>query len=613
MFININIQTYFLTGNVTAGYNDEFLFYNNGELIPDSYITEIQPSQPIGGGSGGAGPSVNINTGTDFNLQNISFKVVPEYGETSAIATEDIAIGDIIPLNGHISLYDVQELGQYYIGPAGIDGGGPAASLLFNYPEAYGGCMDSNAFSCFDASVVDLCSSCEADGTHDCGDLGWYDPIALFDPNLPDDETYPNPGAGIEGHPGSCKYPIYGCTDPVALNYGYDVDGNYQWADNVSQITLPGDNCIYYDPTSADEYSLSPGGITEPSIGNIDSLVYLTYDNSYPNSVLADRTFTITHTHSINTDDGFLLNDDLHLTGVISSDGDTTTFTFNVDIPPFPDSEGDAPNIIIDDQIVLTRDDNHTIGDDVPYLLSIHSEGGVSPIQVEIEETTDVYVNACLDTTALNYYCYGSSPNFEIDDNLCPGGQIPLTQVRNCAGESFGSSTDFSCCNYPTTFVTSDGGEVTGPIIFNIEDSAVDPTISFFIHDLNITDDTTMNNHLTGFEVLNASQEYSVVTPTPDLLFRGNNISELIFSVSVTPDDIGQDSQNRDITLTTVGDLAIPEITGVESYTFYSPQFQINVVEGNNPPVFTDIGGDSTNSYDVTINEDETATFDVYV
>ena len=123
------------------------------------------------------------------------------------------------------------------------------------------------------------------------------------------------------------------------------------------------------------------------------------------------------------------------------------------------------------------------------------------------------------------------------------------------------------------------GVDIEKIFIFNIEDN-YDGYISFFVHDINITDDVSMNNHLTGFQIFNASQEYSVVGTTPELVFRGNNISELRFPISaVSEDNLGTDSEIRDVTVITEGDLS--GITGVTSYSFLGPQFTVTVVEGN--------------------------------
>ena len=59
------------------------------------------------------------------------------------------------------------------------------------------------------------------------------------------------------------------------------------------------------------------------------------------------------HNHSINENDGFTLN-----SVEIISDFE---FLFDITIPPFFDT-ATAPNILIDDEVVIERDDGHVIG-----------------------------------------------------------------------------------------------------------------------------------------------------------------------------------------------------------------------------------------------------------
>ena len=582
MDLNVQIIGYQLPSEIDAGFADEFLFYASGQLLTSEgdnpQITyQGAPSQPMGGPMG---QGVTIAIETDFDFTNLSFGIKPEFGATDSVS------GEIIELQAEYVLNIAPGVESYiigtFVGGEQWNGGGNGGALLFGYPEAYGGCTDPEAFNCDTEIGQANCSTCPDIS----GCPGYYDETALFDD-------------------GSCIKPVYGCTDPRALNYGYDADGNYHWEDGASIVSVPDGSCIYYNPT----YTLTPNEIQEPGIGNIDVEVTVVYDNTYPDSALsyaganAQSFTTVTHNHSINTNAGFSLNNEDNFNTPTEVTDDTTTFLFDIDIPSFPDASGTAPNIQIDDNILLIREDGHQIGIDaigagVEYYLSDNAD----PITVEILETEDVYLTACTDSDALNYYCYGSSLNQTTDDNLCPFGVIP-NQV----------TSDNSLCNYTTTFVANANGDsiLSQPIIFNIEDN-YDGYISFFVHDINITDDVSMNNHLTGFQIFNASQEYSVVGTTPELVFRGNNISELRFPISaVSEDNLGTDSEIRDVTVITEGDLS--GITEVTSYSFLGPQFTVTVVEGNDPPVFTDSAGNDVSSYEVTINEDETATFDVYV
>ena len=490
---------------------------------------------------------LTINTSFDFEL--LGFRLNPA---TDEIPDDIILIGESTNstpealIEFQINVVGLDQSGASVgsnVLPGYIPGTGEFGALKFRFGSELEGCMDPNGVN--------------------------YDASYLNDPALPEGTDY------SEENPGSCIYPVFGCTNQNALNYD-------------SSATDDDGSCVFYNPT----YTINPTEIQEPATVSTIQEITLTYDESY----FTNNNINVSsHNHSINENDGFTLNS-------VQQNSDFE-FLFNVTIPPFFNTTT-SPNILIDDEVVIERDDGHVIGNTAPYFLSSNANA----IEVEILEEDDIVVEVCGNSTAINYYCYGNTP-FQNNNLLCPDGVPPsnFTTVNN------------TLCNYETTFVMNeDGDEITSDLLrFKIQDT-YEGTISFFVQDLNIGSAAQMN-HITGVEFIFPNGEESNVSTigttitkiwhgaagVVELQFPFNSTSELNAGVDSLTDNI------RQIIVTTVGDLSSQATA--ESYNFEGPLFQVEVVDTNQPPVFTDVDGNVITSQNISAEEAGEVDFSIYV
>ena len=390
------------------------------------------------------------------------------------------------------------------------------------------------------------------DNTYGCTDSGAlnYDAEAIIDD-------------------GSCEYPVVGCYDESALNYN-------------SQVTeIDNGQCIYYNPT----VSITPESIDEPDIGIESQTFQITYTD-LPNP--SEFTLSINHANSINSPFSY-----------IEESLTDSTYSVTIDIPANTGSD-----LTIGHEVEIVRNSTHEFGE---YTFETTNP---NPVTVPIGVVEDVTIDdACTDSTATNYYCYGY-PDFSpssyplINTDLCPGDVLP-------AGAIF-TGVNSNLCNYPLITTDISGAEVSEYNLNYEHDSG--ERISIYISDSDITNNSEIG-HITSIEIEeDGNWEYSTVTYDSWDYIDATDLVEIKFIVSGTENPTlanGEDDVDG-VTEST----KIITLTDVDGVTYEVP-INLTILPINYEPVFYNysaglvLGPDE--HYEFTINEDGELTFNIYI